>query len=247
MKNGVGELRQSKLVTTFGPGAVLDLRGPSGAPLSGLLSGLEEWDACAPAGHQGLAHQQVIHEPRLQRRLIVDGFRLPPVKPERLKRREFAVEGTADVLPVVRFPVWLLCPRCNRLKDATAWSGDDGRPERRCNHHDGETVYVVPVRFIVACEDGHLDEFPWRRWIGCDCSRPQLRLQTAGAGLAGKLVLCVTRDCQSRPRSLEGVFGKGALASLGLKHCTGHRPWLPLPPEQCQQVGRVVQRGASTV
>lgn len=246
MKNGVGELRQSKLVTTFGPGAVLDLRGPSGAPLSGLLAGLEEWDACAPAGHQGLNHQQVIHEPRLQRRLLVDGFRLPPVKPERLKRKESAVEGTADVLPVVRFPDWLLCPRCNRLRVATAWSGDDGRPERRCNHHDGEKVYVVPVRFIVACEDGHLDEFPWRRWCGCNCQRVDLRLDTVGPGLGGKIVRC--ENCKAA-RSLDGCFSRDALKhTAGLEGCRGRTPWLgSMLSEPCERQARVLQRGASNV
>lgn len=246
MKNGVGELRQSKLVTTYGPGAVLDLRGPSGAPLSGLLAGLEEWDAAAPPGHQGLAHQQVIHEPRLQKRLKVDGFRLPPVKPERLRRKEAAVEGTADVLPVVRYPVWLLCPRCNRLRDAPAWSGDDGRPERRCNHHDGEIVYVVPVRFIVACEDGHLDEFPWRRWAGCTCKKVDLRLDTDGPGLAGKVVRC--ESCKAT-RSLEGCFGKDALKHvLGQEGCTGRMPWLGSTVfEPCERQARVLQRGASNV
>lgn len=245
MRNGVGELRQSKLVTTFGPGAVLDLRGPSGAPLSGLLSGLEEWDASAPVGQKGLDHPQVIRERRLQKRLHVQGFRLPPVKPERLRRKEAAVEGTADVLPVVRFPEWLLCPRCNRLKVAALWPSDDGRPERRCNQHEGEKVFVVPVRFIVACEDGHLDEFPWRRWCGCNCGNMDLRLDTVGPGLGGKIVRCASCNASA---SLEGCFGRDALKQVGLNGCKGRTPWLGSDrTEPCVRQARALQRGASNV
>lgn len=246
MKNGVGELRQSKLVNTYGPGAVLDLRGPSGAPLSGLLAGLEEWDAAALQGQKGLDHPQVIHERRLQKRLHVQGFRLPPVIPESLKREQSAVEGTPDVLPVVRFPEWLLCPRCNRLKVATNWSSDPGRPERRCNQHDGEKVYVLPVRFILACEDGHIDEFPWRRWCGCNCGKMDLRLDSVGPGLAGKIVRCA--NCNTS-NSLEGCFGRDAMKRVGLAGCGGRTPWLGSERREagCVRQIRAVQRGASNV
>lgn len=238
----IGKVRRSHVASTFGAGAVVDLRAPgSGAPLSGVVAGLEEWDEAAPRSHAGVLHMQRTNEPRLERRLLVVGFRLPPVK-------EDTDTTWTDVLPVVRFPRWLQCHKCERLGREDDFLSEPRKPERWCGcAGDTKRTFAVPVRLIVACEDGHLDEFPWQRWIDCHCSKPQLRLRTAGAGLAGKLVLCVARDCQSRPRSLEGVFGKGALASLGLKHCTGHRPWLPLSPEQCQQVGRVVQRGASTV
>lgn len=236
----IGKVRRGHVASTFGAGAVVDLRAPgSGAPLSGLVAGLEEWDAAAPRAHTGVLHSQCTNEPRLQRRLSVAGFRLPPVT-------EDTDTDWTDVLPVVRFPQWLQCPKCERLGREDDFSSEPRRPERWCNC-TGDQTYAVPVRLIVACEDGHLDEFPWQLWIGCQCQRPQLRLETKGAGLAGKLVLCLIRDCQSTPRSLEGVFGKGALASLGIKNCRGRRPWLPVGPEPCTQIGRVVQRGASTV
>lgn len=239
----IGKVRRSHVASTFGAGAVVDLRAPgTGAPLSGLVAGLEEWDAAAPKGFHGIMHFQRTSEPRLQKRLAVSGFRLPPVKDD-------SDSTWTDVLPVVRFPRWLQCSKCERLAPADEFSFDPGRPERSCGpcSDAGNKVYAVPVRFIVACEDGHLDEFPWRRWIGCHCEKPRLRLETTGAGLAGKLLRCLASGCKSSPRSLEGVFSKGALAPLGLRDCTGHRPWLPLPPEPCQQEPRVLQRGASTV
>ncbi|RKH89435.1 DUF1998 domain-containing protein [Corallococcus sp. AB045] len=239
----IGSVRRSHVASTFGPGSVVDFRAPgSGAPLSGLVTGLEEWDGAAPNGRSGLLHFQRTYEPRLQRLLRVGGFRLPPVK-------EAADESWTDVLPVVRFPHWLMCPACERLAPADEFSFDPNRPERRCAgcSRDASTTYAVPVRFIVACENGHLDEFPWTRWIDCKCASPRLVLKTTGAGLAGKLVQCTNTDCAGSPRSLEGAFGSEVLATRRMA-CAGKRPWLPTAPEWgCEKKPRVIQRGASSV
>lgn len=242
-RNGIGGLRRSHVVSTYGPGAIIDFRAPkTGAPLSGVLAGLEEWDR-ASNGREGLLHPQVIHEPRLEKRLGVAGFRLPPVKLARAGK----VDDTAtDVLPVVRFPEWLQCPKCNRLKRAEDWNKEPGQPERWCGGacSEDDKSWVVPVRFIAACEDGHLGEFPWKRWIACDCAHPQLALRTDGPGLGGKIVTCLA--CK-KVRSLEGVFHKHALAELKYG-CTGSEPWLALTERtRCARPARVLQRGASNV
>jgi hypothetical protein len=229
------ELRRSTLVGIFGPGSIVDLRTPGGAALSGIVPGLEAWDDVAR--NKGLLHRQVTHEPRLQKRLFVDGFRLPPV-------RASEATDSFDILEVVRFPRWLQCSRCQRLRDADDWSFRPGSPERfcqTCSDLDSTQVFVVPVRFIIACDRGHIDEFPWQWWIGCHCQRPQLTLKTEGAGLAGKVVFCA--GCEER-RSLDGVFNKFALKEF---RCTGHRPWLSNADEQCPRVPRALQRGASNV
>jgi len=245
VKNDLGGLRRSHVVTTYGPGAIIDFRSPKeGAPLSGVLAGLDEWDGVA-FGRGGLKHPQTIHEPRLERRLKVQGFRLPPVKPGRRERDD---GDATDVLPVVRFPRWLQCPECNRLDVADAWNGDPNQPERWCARHAGddkEKVWVVPVRFIAACEDGHLEEFPWRQWCGCKCQKMTLRLETKGAGLGGKTVRCASCGAS---RSLEGVFSKQAMPDVSC-FCSGARPWIEAaaPAERCGKPLRVLQRGASNV
>ncbi len=241
-RNKAGSARRSHVVGTFGPGAVMDFRAPgSGAPLSGVMSGLEAWDDRA-GGTTGTLHPQSIHEPRLQQRLHVSGFRLPPVAADE--------EGDRDVIPVVRFPSWLQCPRCASLRKHDAWKESaPGRPERLCGtcSADGEDVFVVPVRFIVACESGHLDEFPWKFWIGCECDRPCLKLDTRGPGLAGLVLHCENGGCRSKPKSMEGVFHKDALKERNIS-CHGRRPWLPAEDEpKCTAAPRVLQRGASNV
>jgi len=110
---------------------------------------------------------------------------------------------------------------------------------------------MVPLRFIVACEDGHIDDFPWAQWAHRDaeqrlddarpCAEPLLRLYNVGhAGLSGLIVECVA--C-GRKRSL---FGAGDPS--GLIQCAGNRPWLgPSGTVQCTRRCRMLQRGGSNV
>jgi hypothetical protein len=250
-RDRVGNIRRSQLVGTFGPGAIVDFRAPrTGAPVSGVIAGLEEWDACGRPG--GLSHRQVIHEPRLQKRLFKKGFRLPPVRISEVSAgsKKNPDANDDDVLPVVRFPNWLQCSRCSRLDRAESWKGEPGEPGRwcaPCTQKDGGKVWVVPVRFVVACENGHLDEFPFQAWIGCHCTNPDLYLEMKGAGLAGKVIRCARAGCAGRPRSLEGVFGRRALTDQKLR-CRGLCAWLPVKGgATCDAEPRVLQRGASNV
>ncbi len=149
--NRLGELRRSAVVMTFGPGSVVDFRADD-APVSAVAAGLEEWDRSFPPA--GLANPQRISEPRLQRRLSVDGFRLPPVIDENSRDRD----GNPDrrTLVAARFPGWLQCPQCDRLARAGRWSQDPGRAYRYCasctRRAPGERkVFAVPVRFVMAC------------------------------------------------------------------------------------------------
>ena len=60
-----GELRRSAVVLTFGPGSIVDMRS-KGAPISGVHTGLEEWDEEAPL--EGELENQRIFERRLCRK-----------------------------------------------------------------------------------------------------------------------------------------------------------------------------------
>lgn len=83
----VGRLRPSQLISTFGPGALVDL-----PDRSVIVAGLDFW-------HGG----RELYEPRLQSLLGVDEFRSPP---------ERADNGS---VPVIAFPRWQVCGRDARL------------------------------------------------------------------------------------------------------------------------------------
>jgi hypothetical protein len=250
--NSLGELRRSSVVMTFAPGAVVDFRA-GGAPVSAVVAGLEEWDhSFAPAG---LANPQQITEPRLQQKLKVGGFRLPPVIPETYGDDE---REDTRALVAVRFPRWLQCPECDEIAPARRWAQEPGRAYRYCarctsRKPAGRKVAAIPVRFVLACSSGHLDEFPWHFWVQhkADCkhdkSEGKLLLRALRPGLAGLILSCPKCDAS---RSMDGVF------SFKEFHCGGRRPWLSesLDPHGCGSAEgarktevRAVQRGASNL
>lgn len=234
MSNEAGKVRRSHIVGAFGPGAIADFRPQeSRTPVSGVMAGLEAWDERAIK--KGTLHEQSIREPRLEQRLKVAGFRLPPVCEE-------DSHSSLDKVLAVRFPSWLQCPSCDRIRRHDEWSRDAGKVGRWCPScsKDGQLVWVVPVRFVMACEKGHLDEFPWQRWISCSCDRPELKMSMTGPGLAGKRVTCIR--CKAS-RNLEGVFDKDILPV----RCHGRRPWLGQDEAGCDKKPRALQRGGSNV
>ena len=251
MKNELQELRRSTAVTTFGPGSVVDFRA-NGGPVSGVAAGLEEWDHSFPPA--GLRHPQIIRETRLQKKLNVSGFRAPPVKFERGK------DDDPDMrrLVAVRFPKWLQCPRCDTIKPERRWTSDPGKAYRYCSSctaksPGGQKEMVIPVRFVMACKDGHLDEFPWDFWVGhkADCrlssmddpdSHPGLKLVAEGPGIAGLVLSCP--KCKAR-RSMDGIFSKKTWENA--PKCRGRRPWLANGDQTCDKQLYAVQRGASNL
>lgn len=231
---------------TFGPGSIVDFRS-EGAPISAVVGGLEEWDRSFRP--PGIDNKQTVHEERLQRKLGVRGFRLPPVINEKYRDKE----GNPDKrsLVAVRFPIWLQCPQCNRIAFSSKWGSEPGKASRYCSsctarNAGQKKVYVIPVRFVMACEAGHLDEFPWHFWVGhksgCKLKEKNgfLRLQTKNPGLSGMILSCP--DCGAS-KSMDGIFSSQNWTGL---QCRGKRPWLG-DSVTCDLQPNIVQRGASNL
>jgi len=248
MPNEIGKLRRSTTVTTFGPGSIIDFRTKEGGPVSGVAAGLESWDQFSD--RPGLEHPQKILEPRLQDNLKVKGFRLPPVTTN--DRNDGYGSPTNEHLVAVRFPDWLQCQECHRIAPSKSWSSRDGKAFRYCaactakkNNPEKNMVFAVPVRFVMACEDGHIDDFPWHYWVGhepdCKNKYGDLELKSEHAGLAGYILRCLKCNAQ---RSLDGIF---SMENWRGYHCNGRRPWLPGESQECHKTPRVLQRGASNM
>jgi len=125
-----------------------------------------------------------------------------------------------------------------------------GGPDSRCrNLPDRRRPFLIPVRFVAACEDGHIQDFPFLEWVhggpmsGND-HHLTFRAGRRSASLAGIWIRC---SCGKR-RSMQGAFGGlGGLESVGVR-CGAGRPWLGEDPSgSCQRSLRVLQRGASNV
>ena len=242
-------IRRSQAVVPFGVGAIFDLPGQS------LMSaGLDAWPDQPKCP---------INDDRLARRLGIAYFRAPPPAP--------STGQVGALLPFVRFPLWHFCPRCRALSPSK-WNepfpprcnSDLGlqfkpKPGKKkqpaCSALDEKKRWrMVPMRFIIACEHGHIDDFPWVLWAHREsgktlaetqpCSEPKLRLRYGRfSGLGGLTVVCET--CE-RKRSMSGSAGPKSLDGL---NCAGNRPWLgPHGRESdCSAQPRMLQRGATNL
>lgn len=233
----IRQIRRSQYISVFGVGAILDIGNESF-----VASDISKWWK-----NSG----EVIHLKRLEHRLRKKEFRMPPVA------QGFWDKKPAG-LPYYRFPQWLFCPSCRKL---TKWStkkekkGEIPRCEnRRCKGHKA----LVPMRFVLACEKGHLSDIPWGWWAHskqnvaangrCEAHDLEFRsVHGAGGGLGSLKVSCVTCDSG---RSLQGIASKGSMKSIGIK-CLGHQPWQFIPRGEksfdCDRPAEVLQRGATNL
>lgn len=236
----IGSIRRSQMISTYGIGGVVDLEKGSFMPL-----GLDDLDSATRLPSLS------IREPRLEAMLGVSGFRLGPAEE---KERGGSRVNARRTAPAVRFPEWHECPRCHRLGEENApfdTSADGSRLV--CTACGGGSAFANPVRFVTACRNGHIDNFPWVWWAhrdreAGDCDRPALYLRSHGrsAALADLYVECLGCQTDGKPtrRSLGDAFGEEALAG---GRCLGRRPWLGDREADCESRSRVLQRGASNV
>lgn len=223
-------VRRGQLISPFGIGAMIDFPGESV-----MVAGLDEWP-------EEDCHE--VHDERLATRLGVEKLRLPPAKPDDA--------GEGAEVPAVRFPLWHQCPRCKSLVEVK-WNAHKFAHCDRCKADKKKWVRVVPLRFAVACDAGHISDFPWLLWAHKEaggelrhvkvCDQPHLKLiSTDRADLGGLYLKCV--NC-GKGRSLAGATGENGIFGYD---CPGERPWLgPNGKQKCTRRPHMVQRGASNV
>ncbi|MEV0401937.1 DUF1998 domain-containing protein [Actinoallomurus sp. NPDC050550] len=219
----LGAVRRAQMVSTYGVGAMVAI-----GDQSYIVSGLDTWK---------VQDDTAIYEPRLERWLGVDRFHLPPAYSP----------PAGDGVKVRRFPEIYSCPECKELKEFRKFGSPRGKSQ--CGVCEKP---LTPSRFVVACENGHIDDFPYFDWVhkktsptDASSGRPHaLSLHSTGrtASLRSVVVKC---SC-GKDASLEGAFGRMAMKSLGIS-CSGRRPWLGSGTEQsgCTAVPRTLQRGSS--
>jgi hypothetical protein len=238
----VGQVRPSQLLWTYGPGALVDLPN-----LSVITMGLNRWDLdrCPP-----------IEEARLLaavRRVLgpqVHQLRLPPfITDENVD--PLSAEAKVGV-PVRPFPRWLRCVKCGLLAEYDSnlfkIKPNPYRPERthfeHTNCEKGFKADAVPARFLLACRNGHLDDFPWHWFLhgGPTQCRGSLRFFESGASLQTEN-LWVKCDTCGQSKSLVHAFGNDGQDNLPA--CRGRHPHLDLYDSDCEEQPRAVLLGAT--
>lgn len=231
-----GTVRRSQTVTTFGPGATMDL-----VKQAVLVGGLDFWFWNREAG------VPVIQEPRLRDALarrfedasrplsVQAAFLEPPAGDDRSPSRGVGVQ-------VLEFPTWFVCQNagCRALTGRSGLDLKDGRYRHQCTR--AAATECVPVRFLGACKRGHIEEWPWASFVHTEdakprCSSVDLVLDEGPTGDFSQIfVRCKT--CH-RSAALSTAYGR----KLG---CGGERPWLGSEgKETCDEELRLLVRTAS--
>ena len=241
-------VRSSQATLQYGVGAMVDF------PEQTLMTAAPEYWVSAVTK---------IHDERLEHLLGVNWFGLPG--------NEESAEGKYGI-SYVRFPQWYFCPKCRKFQTIQEWTREyrkkaprvrlDKDPDMttspRCST-DGQMLVVA--RIVVVCEHGHIDDFPWVKWVHYKnrkgprpvCDHPVLEFKTgtsATEGLEGLTINC--RSCGATA-TLRDAFRPDVFQQLEEKtqgkcsiRCTGLHPWKH-QKEQCNMFPRTLQRGSSSV
>ncbi|MGQ0837138.1 DrmB family protein [Actinokineospora sp.] len=239
----VGALRPNQLLHTYGVGSVADLPN-----LSVVMMGLDYWE---------LQHATPIVEDRLlaavRARLghQVQALRQPPTLPE---TSDVFAEWAKTGVPVGVFPGWLRCSdtRCNRLARADsdlfallghAFQPDKVRYVHTCRGNGANRPTAVPARFVLACDNGHLDDFPWQYFVhgGFEPTEGHSLTLTESGTTGEAASVFVQCECKQR-RAMSDAFGKAGEVNLPL--CRGRHPHLGRF-EPCDNPTRTLALGAT--
>jgi hypothetical protein len=254
----VGSSRPSTLLYTYGPGAIMDL-----PQFTIMPTGLDDWDRI---WNRREGDPPQIHAPRLRNvvrmHLHSNDVQLRP-HPWQPKRISFSSEGNDLGVPSRVFPQWLRCTGCDMLGLLSQFGYTNTHPFRTdlaCFEHTKCTGRprssrkaarrpAVPARYLLACAQGHLDEFPYDLWVhrGKACPKaeiPALRMidRTAGKG-ASAMIRCESCE-QQRPMN----EAQGQAGAAKLPRCRGRHPHLDaFEPDGCGGQTRLMLIGASNL
>ncbi|NIL50923.1 DUF1998 domain-containing protein [Streptomyces sp. 2BBP-J2] len=224
-------VRQSQTVVPFGVGAVFDIQGESF-----VATGIADWPSRG---------RQPIESARLAGRLGVSGFFAAPAT----ANDRFDV-ANAPGAPYIRFPSWLFCGACRRMKRWRIADEKHGQAPRCPSCSPARTL--APMRFVQICQAGHLSDVDWWFWAHSrrdggerrQCGeREKLKFLVSerASGLEALSVACTAKDCGA-VRDLLDVLGTHGL------RCSGRNPWQRASEAvQCPRPVQIVQRTAGNL
>lgn len=224
-------VRQSQTVVPFGVGAVFDIQGESF-----VATGIGDWPSRS---------KQRIESARLASRLGVTGFYAAPAA-----ANDRFDAPDAPGAPYIRFPSWLFCGSCRRMKRWRIADEKPGQPPRCPSCSPARTL--APMRFVQICQAGHLSDVDWWFWAHsrrdagerrrCE-ERDRLRFLVSerASGLEALSVVCTAKGCGAS-RDLLDILGTHAM------RCSGRNPWQRANERvECPRPVQIVQRTAGNL
>ena len=241
------ELRQGAIIRGQGVGSMIVLKDG----LSVIIPGLDAWYVDKKTRRQRIPGDVTLVDKNLSEALGVSHFVQPPAI-------GISEDKGSEGVPVMVFPRWVTCSNCSRL-DRLGPSDTRRSNCVECEASGKKFAKRIQVNFVIACEDGHLDEFPWVEFVHRTsspngCGSPKLELKSRGTGdLKGQVIKCLS--CNSS-RTMAGVSDSDDDTTFLTKHldkggtlfkCGGASPWLRMTGPSCTNSIRMVLRNASNV
>ena len=225
----VGEVRHGQLITSYGPGAMVDL-----PDRSVVVGGLNLWHYSRDDDSCFIDERRLIA--KLRNLLNVGSLLLkrPPSEDDNYAQKFRSSSGIRSP----QFPLWFVAQPKEPIYHEAAGKRFRTRPlihqdrlvdeKYPCKQTGGkiQKLDVVPVRFVQCCANGHLSDIDWDRFAHDGArSRCQedLWLDEAGAGNDFNEIYVRCPQCGKR-QALASTKGENGASLLG--PCRGHRPWL---------------------
>jgi len=217
-----GQIRRSQIVTTFGPGALVDL-----VERSGIVAGLEYWTGDPDSGGSGFRE---VHEPRLLARLADKGV-TKLYTPPTVARNDESMAG----IDIWEFPQWFLIGPSSREERSSDKPNADRPPRSRQMIHrsafQGMSYgkgKVTPIRFVQACKYGHVSDIDWGMFAHRAPSHCRGMLFLEERGTTGDFADIFIRCACGAKRPLAEAIprDKNDPTDMPLGRCLGNEPWL---------------------
>jgi len=227
----LGSVRRSQLIAPFGVGAMMTTK----TGISVICCGLDHWFERDSGMNDDIDITEFkVEEWRLKRELEVEEFRMPP--DYRMKNRYQNVPNAEIVVPYLRFPRYHYCPYCGHLEEKTL--SLRGRLLCPLCEEKGKKWNMIQVPFVAVCDNGHLQDFPFKEWVHKSvnpaCTGKLTLKSTGGSTLASQVVKC---QCGAE-RNLANITNAykqedtvhteltDSLDESEQYFCKGIRPWL---------------------
>jgi Domain of unknown function (DUF1998) len=227
-----GQVRQSQVVTTFGPGSMFDLPNHSV-----IVGGLEYWTK----GDEVLEPRLVA---KLKESLQIPSLALHAPPPD----NEDPTSTLKTGITCWQFPEWFitqgaLATESGRSTRSRRLIPRSSLSKGKFVDHNKKSQPVVPVRFVRACRKGHIGDIDWYYFVHKGTTPCRRDLWIDERGTSGDLSEVWARcECKAERPIIEAT--KADMFALG--RCNGWQPWLgPRVFEPCDEPNRMLVRTAS--
>lgn len=210
----VGDVRENQLLTSFGVGSIVDFVNDTV-----IIAGVDNWKQ-----DENLR----IYHRNLSELTGVEYF----LKPNTSNTTGF--KGRSADVPSYIFPENLYCPQCKVFINWSELQYKNKFERRQCFLTRGNKICkapLIPARFVIICENGHMEDFPYFWWIHgnepCSSGKENPRIFMSNrenrSDVESLYIKCI--DC-GKTRSMFQAFSENVFSGENGYCCKNNHPHL---------------------